>query len=256
MLQIKRENLDGLSDVEKGHYKKGDSGFVLDLDVVVKTEADTEKLNTALKKERADHSSTKSKLSLYKQSPEEIQTAMDEIDELKIRAGKIDDEAISKLVNTRLKPFEREKESNEKKMLEITGERDGLKTKLSDLELENAVRSVTDGVVDPLSVQDVILRAKSMLSYSEEKQTFVDNDGVSIKDWLEKTITSTNWALPIEGMKAKGKVFSGKLSTVIDGEVYDTKNNPFGKDSLNITKQSILAKANPALAEELQKLTQ
>ncbi len=256
MLKMKIDNLEGLSDIEKTHYKKSGDEYVLDLDVEIKTSEDTEKLNEALRKERSDHTVTKSKLSKYKQSPEETQIAMDEVEELRIRAGKIDDEAISKLVATRLKPFDREKESLNEKLSEITGERDNLQSKLTGLELEGVVRSVADGLINPLSMQDAILRAKTMLTYSEEKQMFVDNNGVPMKEWFEKILPETNWAISTDGTKARGKDFTGKLSSVIDGEVYDVKHNPFSKDSLNITKQSILAKHNPALAEELIKIVE
>lgn len=254
MLKLKTGTLEGLSEAEKAHYKKVGEEFVLDLDVQIKTEEDIRRLSTALDKERADHKDVKARLSAYKHAPEEIEKVLNEVEELRIRANKIDDKSIADLVSIRVKPFEKEKETLSQKLNETIKEREIAQSQLRDMKLDLEVRSVADGLVEPLSVQDAILRAKTMLSYNDEKGGFYDKDGFDVKGWLEKTIPTTNWGVKGTGGGAQGKNFSTKNSIAIGDKVFDAKNNPFTEEKFNLTEQSQIAKANPALAEELQKI--
>jgi hypothetical protein len=256
MLKFKINTLEGLSDVEKSHYKKVGEEYVLDLDVAIKTDDDIRKLQNALEKERADHKEVKLKLAGFKYDPAEIDKTMTELEELRIRANKIDDKAISDLVSVRVKPFEKEKEKLSSELATILKEKETLKSKLLDMRLNDAVRSVSDGVVDPLAIPDAVLRAKTMLSYNEEKDGFFDKDGFAVKDWLEKMLPTTNWGLKSSGAGSKGREFSSKSSITIGEKTFDAKNNPFAKETMNLTEQSLIYKANPALAEELAKIAE
>lgn len=256
MLKFKLKTLEGLSEVEQSHYKKAGDEYVLDLDVQIKTDEDVRKLSDALSKERADHKETRNKLSAYNHSPEEFEKLSNEVEEYKLRAGKIDESKISELVSLRVKPFEKEKENLTNKLNEAQRESESLKSKMRDMELEGTIRSVTDGLVDPLSVQDAILRGKAMLSYNEEKGGFFDRDGSDAKEWIEKVLPTTNWGLKGSGGGARGREFTGgKASVKVGDQVFDSKNNPFAEgESFNLTHQSLILKADPEIASQLAEM--
>lgn len=254
MLKFKVKSLDGLPEEMKSHYKKQGEEYVLELDKDIKTEDDIRKLTTALEKERADHKATKGKLSKYDLSPEEVQEKLDSIEELKLRAGKVDDSKISELVSLRVKPYERENEKLKSKLKETETLKESLSSQLQEMKLNEAVRSVADGVVDPRAMQDAVLRAKTMLSFNEEKSGFYDKDGFDVKEWLEKTLPETNWAIQGSGGGSKGKGFDTKLSVKVGDMVFDAKNNPFNEEKPNLTHQSMIAKNNPELVSQFQEL--
>ena len=146
-------------------YREADGKFVIASAGDVKTQADIDRLQTALAKEREAHKDTKSKLYEYSSlgSLDDVQSRIDKFDELEAAShGKIDDAKIEEIVQARLKskiaPLER-------KMDIVALERDELKNNLDSFVSRDRQRTIQDHIrkaamannVRDTAIEDAIL---------------------------------------------------------------------------------------------------
>jgi hypothetical protein len=223
----------------------------------VKTQADIDRLQTSLTKERNDHSATKNQLRAYSAlgELEEVQAKLDKYPELETAAaGKIDDAKINEMVETRIKT----------RLAPIERERDRLKTDLSERDtrineftgrertraIHDAVRKATvefkGGKFQPTALDDALLLAEKIFDVDETGNVVVKDQvgftpGLAPSDWIgEIADRRPHWFEGSAGGGAKGGKANGGFI-----------NNPWAKETFNLTEQGRLYKENPERARQM-----
>ena len=221
----------------------------------MKTQADIDRVQVALVKERNDHKLVKDKLSLLgSRSVEEVVALLDKIPELEIAAaGKIDEPKLNEMVEGRIKvriaPLEREKQSLVDKVNELTGQIGTFQQRETQRSIGDEVRKAASKlkVVDT-AVEDISLLAERVFTIDEAgrvtaKEGVGCTPGVSPEVWLNEMQTKRpHWWGTTSGGGAPGSR-GGKGAGP----------NPFSKDGWNMTEQGRLYMENPILAEQMAK---
>lgn len=162
----------------------------------IKSQADIDKINGGLRKERQAHKETKDKLKTWEdwangRSTEDLQTELDEKDELQARidageGGEAPDEsAIQKLVDARVRrevtPIQRERDR-------LAAENEELNTRVGDLsgtitrgKVESAIRdAATAAKLLPTAIDDALTAGGNIFELTEEGEILTrDNVGVT-----------------------------------------------------------------------------
>jgi hypothetical protein len=223
----------------------------------VKTQADIDRLQTSLTKERNDHGATKNQLRAYSAlgDLEEIQTKLDKYPELETAAaGKVDDAKIQEMVESRIKtrlaPVERERD----KFKNEVAERDGKILEFTGRErtraIHDAIRKATvefkGGKFQPTALDDALLLAEKIFDVDETGNVTVRDQvgftpGLAPSDWIgEIADKRPHWFEGSTGGGAKG----GKAGNGF-------ANNPWAKETFNLTEQGRLYKENPERARQM-----
>lgn len=220
----------------------------------IKTDADVNRVQVSLTKERTEHTATKNQLStlLGGRKFEEVQADLDRLPELEEASkGAINQEKIDALVNakiaTKLAPVERERDLLKTQLTE-SGQ------KIATYENQNKQRVIHDSVrkacvdskVLSTAQEDVLLLAERMFEINEDGSVTA-KDGVGVTPgvkpevWLtEMQAKRPHWWPASSGGGGKGS-----------GSGTGFANNPFAKDSFNLTQQGTLMKTNPVLAKQM-----
>lgn len=224
----------------------------------IKTQADIDRLQTGLTKERSEHKATKEKLKVFTSladDPEELQAKLDRIEELEAAAGgKLDEGKLNEMVEVRLKsriaPVERELKKAQQQLGEYEAE-------VTNYRTQNRQRTITDAVtsaarnakVQDFAMEDALMYAERVFDVNEEGNIVVKDNvgftpGVEPSVWLtEIAEKKPHWfAAPSYGGGAGGSRNSSQ------GTV-----NPFTAENWNATKQGELYKQDPKRAEQLAK---
>lgn len=188
-------------------YKESDDGKFRLVDINgLKPQSDFDRTMEALRKEREDHRVLRQRWkSLEKRDPNDIISALDEVEELRQRlesgegeGGKLSDEELEALVEKRLvrvmRPKERELEQTARERDEL---RESLTTVRSDLDrniITTAVNDLASKSCNPDAIADVRLAASVMLTRNEEGE-IVTNDrspdiaaGLPVDMWLQEML--------------------------------------------------------------------
>ncbi len=207
----------------------------------IKTQADIDRVQVGLTKERDDHKVTKDKLALWGDLDHaETQAKLDKIPELEAAAeGSIDEEKMGGLVDARLAtlraPLDREiktlKEANETQATSITG----FEAKDTKRTIHDAVRKQagTMKVLD-VAIEDALLYAEGVMEIRADDGAVVTREnagvaaGLNPEQWLtERQTTSPHWWAPSQGGGAGGGGDGGA----------GMGNNPFTDKHWNLTEQ-------------------
>ncbi len=239
-LELSYDDLEAVPEAFRPLFIETDGKFLLGNITGLKTTKDTDTLTEALRKERVDHGKAKDANKLWNgMDHAEVTAKLDRIPELELAAeGKIDDEAIAKIVETRLTqktgPLQRTIET-------LTGERDGFKaerdvlqTAASRREMNDAVRSVaTEMKVVGTALPDVEMYAATMLEKDESGKWIIRADsqtmtpGLDIKGFLkEMQKLRPHWWPASAGGGAGG-----------GGPNFGGQTNPWTRDNWNMTEQ-------------------
>lgn len=219
----------------------------------MKTQADIDRLQSALTKERGDHKGTRERLALWGDlNHDEVRAALDRIPELESAAkGKLNDEDINRIVEQRLgaktAPMTRELET----LRTTLGERDKA---IALFETKEKTRLVVDALDKSAGQMKVLQSAmEDVRMYAgmftvDENGTVVTTEaagiaGLSPKAWLDDMVNKRpHWFPPSNGGGPTG-----------NGNVDGVKSNPWAKDSWNMTQQMQIVKADPQKADRLAK---
>jgi hypothetical protein len=248
------DSVDDLPEDVKAEYVERDGKFHLQVEGM-KTQADIDRLQSALTKERNDHKAIKEKFSvLGDRDPTEVVTLLDRIPELEAAAqGKLDDEKINQIVETRVKskiaPVERERDQLKTQLAEKDGLIEGFTTKEKTRTIHDKVRAAAaKAKVLPEALDDALLLADRQFEV-DESGNVVTKDGVGVTPGVDPEVWFTDlqqkrphWWGPSQGGGAGG---SGKGS---GGTA-----NPWSHDNWNMTEQGRIYKENPTRAEQLAK---
>lgn len=210
----------------------------------IKTQADIERLQTALTKERNDHKAAKDALKAWTDTGwklEEVHAKLDSYDELKAtadNAGVANEEKIGQLLEARIKsrlaPVERERDQ----LREQLGQKDqvitGYQSKERQRQIHDAVRSAaTTAKVLPTAIDDALMLAERVFDVGDDGTVTVKDQvgftpGVAPDVWLtELQPKRPHWWPESSGGGARGGRDNGSGLT----------KNPWSKEAWNITEQ-------------------
>lgn len=242
------ESLDNVDEHYHSLYSERDGKYELTGIEGVKTQADVERLQSALAKEREEHKNVKTRLSQFGDwDPNELHAKLGRLEELELTGGKVDDDKLEDLVNARLGqklgPVERERNA-------AIEELNQLREQVSEFEKANRVRTIQDEVrkafsdqklANPAGQEDAMLHAMNMFDI-DESGNVVDKEGRTVTQWLE-TMKQTRafWWGETSGTGSKG------------GRNGATGTNPWADDSLNLTEMGRILRENPSRAAQLAK---
>ena len=254
MLKFKYASQDEIPEEYRGLYTEVGGEWVLTGVSGIKTQDDIDRLQEGLRKEREDHKKTKDTLRTYQSigAPEEVQAELDKIEEYKAAAdGKMDDEKINQIVESRIKsrtaPLERQ-------ITKLTEERDGLQTTVGEFETKDKRRTIHDdlrkaatGAKVRDTAMDDIMMYDSLFEVNELGKV-VTKDGVGVTPGVDASVWITeakqskpHWWPESQGTGARGG----------DGNTGAT--NPFTAENWNLTEQGKLVQQDRIKAEQMAK---
>lgn len=218
----------------------------------IKTQADVDRLQDSLRKEREDHKKTKSLLSGFEGlDADEIRAKLDRFAELEAAAGgKLDEAKINEMVearlNSRTAPLQREIT----KLKETLGERE---TVVAELTTREKTRKIHDHIRQAASkaklrdsaIEDALLIGERVMDIDESgnvvtREGVGATPGINAEVWLteQQNIRPHWWPDSVSpGAKGGGGALSGK--------------NPFSAEHWNMTEQGRLVTENRTKAEQM-----
>lgn len=255
MLKAILDSLEGVEPHFHSLYTERNGKFELTGIEGVKTQADIDRLQTALTKERNDHKMLKDRyVILGDRKPEDIVASLDRISELEAAAkGNLDEAKLNEIVEGRIKsrlaPVERQAQTLQQQLSEANASLEMLRTKDSLRIVTDAVRGAASKlkVVDS-AVEDVTLLAERLFTIDETGAVVTKDNvgvtpGISADVWLtDMQAKRPHWWGPSQGGGAGGNRGGGSGVS-----------NPWSKDSWNLTEQGRIYKENSGKAEQLAK---
>ena len=223
----------------------------------MKTQKDVDSVSEALRKERNDHKITKDRLKPWGElNAEETLTQLDRIRELEAAAGgKLDDDAINKIVDGRLAqktgPLDRQIKTIGEERDALTQENAGLKNSIITRDRNDSVRAEATKVKShATAVPDIEGAASVMLEQNEEGKWIAKSGiegitpGLGIDGWLrDMQKLRPHWWPESEGGGARG----GNGGTGFNGA------NPWSAKNWNLTEQGKVFNDSADLAGRLAK---
>jgi len=225
----------------------------------LKSQEDVTRVQNSLVNERRDHKKTKDALAAIQSvipegmTPEQVVEKLDSIDELEAKVaaggkeGKVDQDAIDRIVETRVKralaPVERERDTLKTKVTELTTANESLTTEKKTGKIEGQLRAVaTDLKVIAPALEDVLLNGRSVFELDEAGRV-VTRDGIEgltpgldPKAWLtDMQDKRPHWWPTSEGGGANGS-----------GKNMPAGGNPWSAKSWNMTQQGAYLKEHGA----------
>ena len=253
-LKLSYDAIDDVPEVHRELYTDQGGKFVLTGVEGVKSQADIDRMNVALQKERDAHKATKSKYSHFENlDATEVLSKLDRFEELEAAAaGKLDENAINGIVETRIKsktaPLEREKAQLAAKLAENEAVIQQYQARERQRSIHDAVRSVAlKSKVTDTALEDVLMLAERVFDVDEDGNvTAKDNvgvtPGVSPEVWLQEMQSKRpHWWPASGGGGASGSQGGGGYAGA----------NPFAAATWNATEQGRIFRENPKRAEQL-----
>ncbi len=220
-----------------------------------KTQADVDRVQAALTKERNDHKAVKERFSVFADLDiDEVRAKLDKYPELEAAAtGKLDDAAIQKLVegrlNTHVAPLKRELDKVKADLSERDQRLEQYSTKERQRAIGDAVRAAAvKSKLEPTAVDDAIMLAERTFDIDEDGNV-VTKDGVGVTPGINAELWLTDmqakrphWWGPSAGGGAGGSRggSGGGL-------------NPWTAENWNMTAQSKIYQENAAKADQMAK---
>ena len=236
-------------------YTEQDDKWVLSpIDGLIARE-DLTQSQTALSAEREAHRQTKDTLSKFgERTPEDIAKAFDELGVFKAKGetGNEDVEAqVTARLNQEIGPVKRDLDSAEK-------DRDEYKTRAEQAEgvlkkhrIEASVRKavVDAGIKEEEKIEDVLLFSERIFELTEEGQIVARDQvgvtpGIDPVQWLSDINDEgkkKHWWPQPSGGGAGGNEGNGQV-----------KDNPWKKETFNLTRQGEITRRDPDLAKRLK----
>jgi len=253
-LQSTIEDINTLDEPFRDLYVLRDGKYHFDGVDGIKTQADIDRLQSSLSKERNAHKEIRDKFApLIDQDPSEILAMLDKFPELEAAAqGASDPEKIQALVDAKLNaikaPLERELNTTKKTKAE-------LEMQLQQLTQEKLSRSIHDSVIKevrkaklPIEVdEDVLLNADRIFEVIDGQVQTKDGVGVTPgidpASWLAEILPrKPHWRGPSFGGGARGSQGGSSFGT-----------NPWTAKDWNKTEQGRVYREDPQKAEQMAK---
>jgi len=212
----------------------------------VKTQADVDRVQAALEKERGEHKEARAALKAWSElgTPDDVHAKLDRLPELEAAAkGKLDEAQIEQLVEKRVEGVIKSRTAPlERQLAKLQKERDELDATAKDLVGRERTRKIHDAVRSAATaekllataVDDALVLGERVLEIDADGNV-VTRDGVGVtpglgpKDWLgEVRDRRPHWWPASVGGGAPG---SGGRHAGANGK------NPWSRDAWNITEQ-------------------
>jgi hypothetical protein len=226
----------------------------------VKTQADVERVQEALRKEKADHRLAKTALQAFEGiDPEAITAQANKLEEVTAQLeainkdGRVDEAKLEPIIAARIKqavaPLERDKVNLERQLdaqKKIVGEKDGevitLRTSITTGDIERQIRdAAAEAKVAPLAIFDAIRYGREVFEKAEDGRVITKDvngvvPGLTPKEWFKDQLDkSPHWWPVSVGGGSQGSGNSGRGG-------YGGVNNPWSRAGWNVTKQGTLVK--------------
>jgi len=254
-LKIKVDNLDGIESAFHSLYTQQSDGSYLITGVEgMKTQADIDRVTSALTKERLDHKATKEKYSILgDRDPIDIIADLDRIPELEASAtGKIDDTKLNEMVEarirTKLAPIERENKQLQDKLVAAEAQVNDYSAKDKRRTIHDSVRAeAIKSKMLPEAYDDALMYADSMLEITEDGRIVTRDQvgvtpGIGADVWLtEMQAKKRHWWPGSQSGNSSGSGGGGGLG----GE------NPWSAAGWNLTKQAEIHTQDPKRADQM-----
>ena len=255
-LEITYTSMDDVEEVFRPLYTEQADGSVKLTGVNgMKTAQDVANVQEALRKERNDNTTLKRTVAAFgDRDVNEVLADLDRLGEYKLAAeGKVDDEKIEQIVNSRIATVKGPLERN---LATVTAERDELKTANDSLVGRERTRSIDDairsanaqskiGKVTDTAMEDVLMRARMSFEVTDDGAIIAKDGtgatpGIDPAAWLQEMAPKApHWFPPSQGGGASGNNRGGAGA-----------NNPWSADNWNMTAQSKYYKEHGAEAAE------
>jgi len=249
------DSIDDLPEEVKKEYVEKNGKFELQVEGM-KTQADVDRLQGALTKERNDHKTVRERLGLLgDRKIEDVLQILDRVPELEAAAaGKLDETKLNELVEGRIKtklaPVEREKGQLAQRVQELSGVLEQYQTKEKVRTIHDAVRDAVGKAqgFQSSAVEDALLYAERMLEVGEDGRV-TTRDGVGVTPGIEASV----WLSEMQAKKAHwwGPSQGGGAGGNRSGA--GTGGNPWSAEGWNMTEQGRILKENRSRAEQLAK---
>jgi hypothetical protein len=225
----------------------------------VKTQADIDRVQSALVKERTDHKATKAALAPFEgldvesivanqHKLEEVTAQLEAIN----KDGRVDEAKLEPIIAARIKqavsPLERDKQNLERQLdaqRKVVAEKEGevvnLRTSITSENIERAVRdAATQEKVLATALDDVSLRASRVFEKTEDGRIITKDvngvvPGLTPREWLKDMQDKAPhwWPASVGGGSQGGPNNRG---------TYGGANNPWSKAGWSLTKQGALVR--------------
>lgn len=226
----------------------------------VKTQADIDRVQNALVKERGDHKATKALLAPFDGlDPEAIQAQANRLEEVTAQLeainkdGRIDETKLEPIIAARVKqavaPLERDKLNLERQVdaqKKLVSERDGevtnLRTSITTGDIERQIRdAASEAKVIPTAIFDAVRYGREVFEKTEDGRVITRDvngvtPGLTPKEWFkDQQDKAPHWWPPSVGGGSQG---GGNQRP----GGYGGANNPWSKAGWNLTKQGALVR--------------
>lgn len=242
------ETVDDIPEQYRDLYTEKNGKYELTGIVGIKTQADIERLQTSLGKERDDHKNTKASLGVWGDlDHEDVMAKLDKYPELEAAAaGKLDDAQIDEVVNrrvegtlnSRLAPVERDNKRLQAENEELRSQNEGFHQANIKRKIHDDVRKamVASKVINEAQ-DDALMLAERIFEVREDDGAVVTKDGVGVTpgipadQWLVEIQESRPhwWPASVGGGAGGGRSGGGGFPA--------GTNNPFSAEGWNMTKQ-------------------
>lgn len=248
------DTLDSVPEQFRELYTERNGKFELTEVEGMRTQADIDRVQTALTKERNDHRGTKEKYSaLSGMDISDVLQKLDRIPELEALAnGKVDETKIEELVNGRLRsklaPIERERDTFKTQLTETQNQLKQYEAEKIQRLIGDKVRSAaTAAKLLPEAIEDALLLAERVFEVAEDGRV-VTKDGVGVTPGVDPSVWFTDlqakrphWWGPSVGGGARGGANGG------------VPTNPWSAEHWNMTAQGQIYNSDPTKAEQMAK---
>lgn len=255
-LKIVHDTVDEIDEAYRPLYQERDGKFHLTGVEGIKTQADIDRLQGALTKERNDHKAIKDKYGVLGElDPAEVLAKLDKYPELEAAAeGKLDEDKIAELADKRLRttvaPIERERDQLKTKLEATTATVEELQNVIRSRDIkDNVMSAALKGKVIETALEDVLMLADRVFEVGEDGSV-TTKDGVGVtpginpEAWLqEMQAKRPHWWPASEGGGAKGG----------NGGGGGFANNPFSHEHWNMTEQGRIINQDRQKADQMAK---
>lgn len=217
----------------------------------VKTQADIDRINAALVKERKDHKAAKEDLKRFEGVDlDQIEANASALEEAKAQLeainkdGRVDETKLEPIIAARLKqavaPLERDKVNLERKLEALNktvadkdGENNNLRMTITTGNVERAIRdAAAEAKILTTAIFDAVRYGKDVFEVTEDNRVITKDvagvvPGLTPKEWFKDMLEKSPhwWPTSVGGGANGGRGPTGRAS------------NPWSKEGWNITKQ-------------------
>ena len=254
-LKARLDSLEGIDEKFHELYHEVNGQYVLEAIEGLRQQEDVDRLQEALRKERNDHKKLREQYRpLGDRSVDEVIQELERIDEYRLAAeGKVDDKKLNDLVESRIKsrvaPLEREKQSLTAKLHELEGvvtqyQAEKLRRRIAD-EVQAAIRK-SPGFTQT-AIEDALMYAERVFQVDETDRV-VTKEGCGVTPGVDPAVWLTD-------MQPKRPHWWGTTTGggATGGRATSVANNPWSKESWNLTEQGRIYRENPTRAQQLAK---